>query len=87
MPENSRRGVAVVHPADCGRIPLNVVGLLLNWLRERAGNLQGRIPRIASVAMALLVLRHRWCPHKTPRPGSPQPWPAPRPASALASAR
>src|SRR3982074_1506852 len=27
----------------------------------------------------LLVLRHRWCPHKRPRPGSPQPWPAPRP--------
>src|SRR5256885_15183897 len=27
----------------------------------------------------LLVLRHRWCPHKTPRPGSSQPWPAPRP--------
>src|ERR1700730_11119652 len=26
-----------------------------------------------------LVLRHRWCPHKRPRPGSPQPWPAPRP--------
>src|SRR6202022_3315060 len=34
----------------------------------------------------LLVLGHRRCPHKTPRPGSPQPWPAPRPASALASA-
>ena len=53
MPENSRRGVAVVHPADCGRIPLNVVGLLLNWLRERAGNLQGRIPRIRNYRLDL----------------------------------
>ena len=50
MPENSRRDVAVVHPADCGRIPLNVVGLLLNWLRERAGNLQAS-PASATIGL------------------------------------
>ena len=39
--------------ADCGLTSLNVVGLLLNWLRERAGNLQGRIPRIGNYRLDL----------------------------------
>jgi hypothetical protein len=45
MPENSRRGVAVVQWADCGLIPLNVVGLLLSQHPPMTGGMDRRTLR------------------------------------------